>query len=780
MRTNKLYYTKPSSFWEAALPIGNGRIGAMIHGRTDAETLELNEDTIWSGRPDMNFSPEAKKNLPEARRLIAERKFSEASEFVSQKMGDHNTASYLPAGDLKIVFYYGAASNTKEYRRSLDLINATASVSYLANEILFRREIIASYPDNVVAIHITAAKPGALNFETYFTSVHCGVQSSDKNNFCYYDSHAPAFNNGCGTVQLRDKDGKWGVAFRMGAAVEADGDISSQDGIIKVTNASEAVIYVAIRTNYKDWKTNPEDSGINEKEIVEKDLQNALDKGFEKIYRDHVADYQNLYMRSQLNMPGNENDDLPTDQRLENDCKKEEFSPALAALLYNYGRYLLIACSRPGTQPANLQGIWNNNFTPPWRCNYTTNINTEMNYWPSEVTNLSECAEPLFDFIRDLSEKGSIAAKELYGARGWCAHHNSDLWRFCTLPTGHAMWLFWPMCGGWLCRHLMEHYRYTLDSEFLKKAAPIIRGSAEFMLDFLVERDGVLETSPSTSPENNFIDPVTGESSATASGSLMDMSIIRDVLESVLELDEVLSSSDELSERVKTALPKLRKPSIGPAGQLLEFGEDFEETDIPHRHLSHLYGVYPGAEFTPDKNAECYHAAYASMVRRGDVGTGWAMGWRIAMWTRFMDGEHVCRIIRDFINLVKPGSTYPCPGGVYINLFDAHPPFQIDGNFGFTAAIAEMFVQSHRKTSDGKTLIHLFPAYPKQWRQGRITGLRTQGALTVDLSWENASYDITVSSAKGGTFVFRTPDGVSEKTLHPGEVLKLNGKLFFV
>ena len=770
-KTELLYYAEPAYYWEAALPLGNGRLGAMVHGAVTRETISLNEDTVWSGRPDDACSSEVRNALPAARRLIEERKFSEAEEFISRHMGDHDSASYLPAGELNLVFSHSDRA-IRNYRRELDLSTATAAVAYQSGGGSDTRRLIASAPDQVIAMEFVTDRPEGLNFEAFFSSPHPGTPGSEED-FCWFDAAAPVFNR-YDSVEL-SRNGKTGVAFRMGAVARAEaGTVSSRNGVLKIEGARRAILYLAIRTNFKDWRTAPEASGVDERRQAYDDLERAAAKGFAAILRDHLADYRALYSRSLLDLPGTDNDLLPTDRRLVNDSKNECASPALIALLYHYGRYLLIASSRPGTQPGNLQGIWNNRCLPPWGCNYTTNINTEMNYWPAENANLAECAEPLYAFIRDCAEKGRDAARQLYGARGWCLHHNSDLWRYCSTATGRAQWLFWPFGGIWLCRHLMDHYRYSLDREFLKQASPVVRGAAEFLLDFLVDHHGVLETCPSTSPENTFVDPETGTPAAAVSGSQMDMSLTREVFESVLEIDAALGVSDEISDRVRKALPKLKKPAIGSAGQLLEFGEDFEETDIHHRHLSHLYGAYPAAEFTPERNPEFHQAARASLVRRGDIGTGWAMGWRVALWARFLDGEHACQVIR---NLLRP--VYPTlepnysNGGVYVNLFDAHPPFQIDGNFGVAAAIGEMLVQSHRKTADGKTLIHLFPALPRQWKTGSVTGLRAQGALTVDLKWSPGVREAVVAARKGGTFVFLTPSGTVEKTLAPGEFLVL-------
>lgn len=771
-----LFYRESAPYWEAALPIGNGRLGAMVYGGAEQEKLALNEDTLWSGRPENRYSPEIYQSLPEARRLIAERKFSEADAFISTHMGDHDSQSYLPAGDLNLRFRH--AGPIENYQRKLDLSNALFSMEYTAGGISFQREAFASSPAQTIVYRITAGTPGAVNLEAEFASqIHGQAASLGKD--IVFDGECPVHDRR-DQIIWKDEQGRTGICYRMQLrAMAKGGTVLSENGVLKIEGADSVTLLLSIRTNFKNWSTMPEESGIDWKALASSDLENAEKTGFDTLKLQHIEDYQTLAGKSVLEFPEQPGDEGTVPERLALEQNREIFSPSLAALLYNYGRYLMIASSRPGTQATNLQGIWNPLLFPPWGCNYTTNINTEMNYWPAENANLAECAAPLFQFIRDLSEKGKDAARELYHLSGWCLHHNSDLWRYCSTATGRAQWLFWPVCGGWLCRHLMDHYRYSLDKEFLARFEPVIRGAAEFFLGLLQDHNGVLETCPSTSPENNFIDPVTGKSAAAASGSVMDMSIIKETFESVLECAEALSTEDDFVRKIREALPKLRKPSIGSEGQLLEYGEDFQETEIHHRHVSHLYGVYPGSDFTPEHNREYYDAARVSLERRGDLSTGWAMGWRVALWARFLDGDHACRVIRNLLTPVFPQGTpnYVAGGGVYPNLFDAHPPFQIDGNFGVTAAIGEMFVQSHKKTPEGETIVELFPALPSAWSAGRITGLRAQGDLTIDLKWNAsgaADFLAEITAGHDGSFLFRTPSGNEKKQLRAGEKLTLS------
>ena len=477
-----LFYRESAPYWEAALPIGNGRLGAMVYGGAEQEKLALNEDTLWSGRPENRYSPEIYQSLPEARRLIAERKFSEADAFISTHMGDHDSQSYLPAGDLNLRFRH--AGPIENYQRELDLSTALFSMQYTAGGITFRREAFASSPAQTIVYRITAGTPGAVNMEAEFASqIHGQAASLGKD--IVFDGECPVHDRR-DQIIWKDEQGHTGICYRMHLKAMAEGgSILSENGVLKIEGADSVTLILSIRTNFKNWSTMPEESGIDWKALAASDLENAEKTGFDTLKRRHIEDYQTLAGKSVLEFPEQPGDEGTVPERLALEQNREVFSPSFAALLYNYGRYLMIASSRPGTQATNLQGIWNPLLFPPWGCNYTTNINTEMNYWPAENANLAECAAPLFQFIRDLSEKGKDAARELYHLSGWCLHHNSDLWRYCSTATGRAQWLFWPVCGGWLCRHLMDHYRYSLDKEFLARFEPVIRGAAEFFLGLL-------------------------------------------------------------------------------------------------------------------------------------------------------------------------------------------------------------------------------------------------------------------------------------------------------
>lgn len=769
-----LTYKEPAPYWEGALPLGNGRIGAMVYGGVEQEKIELNEDTLWSGLPanpiDKGYYDRLIKHV---RELIEQRKFHEAQFYSEENSVCIDSQSYQLAGCLTLDFLNVSADG---YERSLDLSDAICRIRHAG----FKRETFISCPAQIMAYRIVAEKEDKISFAASLTSAMHGICSVTGPAQIAFDGACPAHNRRESIVWVNEK-GETGIPFRMLLQAETKGGtVTAQDGKLIIRNADEVVLYLAIRTGFKDFLTNPHEAKVDYKGNAAADIANAVNAGYETLKAEAIRDHKSLYDRSVLEFPERPEDALPTEARLKDSWGKENYAPNLGALLYNYGRYLMIASSRPGTQPGNLQGIWNHHVSPPWACNYTTNINLEMNYWPAENTNLAECAEPLFRFIRESAVNGAVVAREMFHANGWCLNHNSDLWRFCAPAWGNPCWSYWPLCGGWLCRSIMDHYRYAPDKDFLRENVDLIRGAAIFFLDLLVEKDGMLTTCPSTSPENFYFDPDFNDHAAISTGSIMDISIIKETFEMVLECDKELGTDDELSAKVRAALPRLPRPLIGSEGQLLEFREEFKEFDIKHRHLSHLYGAYPADEFYRSGYEDILDAAKVSLTRRGELSTGWAMGWRVALWVRFHNSELASRIIKHLLKPVYPHGhpAYEYSGGVYINMFDSHPPFQIDGNFGVTAAIAEMFLQCHRKTEAGKVILDFFTALPDFWKEGgKLTGLRAIGGLTADFTWGNGSYTITGICDRDQEYYAVLPDGEKVLSLKAGESFTLTGAL---
>lgn len=760
MSQHTLFYLRPARSWDEALPVGNGRLGAMIFGGVSEEIIELNEDTLWSGYPKKREDEDFYRNLERVRQLLAAQDRVGADQFIGQNMLKFNSAGYLPAGKIKLTF---AAPPSPDYRRELDLATANQHTVNGGEE----REWIASFPHQVLAMHYRGE-----GFTLGLDSLLEHDLGQDGNDL-YLEGRCPVRAR-YGELRQRDDVRACGIRYRVQVRVMAPAStLRRKDNALTFTGG-EAVILVAIRTSFIDWRTLPDDFSYAAR--CRADLDRAAQLSFAELREAHVTDYQKLYQRSRLELPETAADLLPTDERLRN-CQ-QEFTPALAALLYHFGRYLLIAASRPGTQPANLQGIWNPLPLPPWGCNYTTNINLQMNYWHAEAANLSECAEPLFAFARECAQSGAATARQLYHADGWCLHHNSDLWRFTLPASGQARWGFWPVGGLWICRHLFEHYQYTLDADFLRQYFPVLRGAAAFVLDTLVkDADGYYTTGPATSPENGYLDPATGKAVCVCRyGSAMDLELTREILEHTVKAARILNIDDPLLARAETVLDHLRPLGIGAEGQLLEYDEDYQEAEITHRHLSHLYGVYPGELFTPEQNRDLLRASEVSLVRRQDHSTGWAMGWRLALWARFHNPGKTKIMLKEFLTPIDPAAAMSQNGGIYPNLFAAHPPFQIDANFGVAAGILEMLIQSHRRTAEGVMILELLPAIPDDWTHGCIDGVRCRNALTVCFAWQDRQITkLEMTSQIGQTIMLITPGGAALVDLAAGEtVIKHN------
>lgn len=764
----KMIFKSPAQGWHESFILGNGRIGAAVYGGTKREQIALNEDTLWSGYP-----AKTQKKMPEGypervRELTAAKDYAGAMELTESALGEsEDTQMYMPFGNLFLEIE--GEEEVTEYHRELDLETAEMVVSYKNFGSWVEKRCLVSEPDQLLIYRIKSEQPITVRM---WTEGGCLTGSREENGVLKSFGRCPGrsgFTKGeaggeKAVFAFSEKPEEMGMRYEgWGKALSSDGEIRSNGADLVVKDTREVMIYYAIRSSFAGYDKHPELEGCNPQIRLAEDLQKNA--SYEEIRQRHLAEYQPYYNRVSLYLKGEVPEDEDLKKRL-SDVQNGKEDQRLSALLFHYGRYLLICSSRPGTQAANLQGIWNKEMVPPWFCDYTVNINTQMNYWPAGPCNLDEMTEPLMRMCQEMLEDGKETAETYFGCEGACAFHNVDLWRKTSPADGRAMWSFWPMGYAWLCRNLYDQYLFSMDKEYLERIYPVLKENVRFVLQAVVETEKGYALSPATSPENEFM--CDGQKVSVSAYSENCDAIIRNLLKDYLECCKELGLKDDFEAKAREILGKIVPTTVDSKGRIMEWNEEFVEADMHHRHLSHLYELHPGrgiGQNTPELMA----AAKKSLESRGDGGTGWSLAWKILMWARLKDGEHVGKIVNNLFHLVDPEQPEAVHGGgVYPNLLCAHPPYQIDGNFGYTAGVAEILLQSH----DGE--VHILPALPPAWKEGSVSGLRARGGITVRIEWKDLQVKAVLISSNPQMVWVRIMDhAVSEVMLEAGKELEL-------